>query len=82
MARTQIRYTDLTPTGPYWDNTGALSAAGIVYSAGGNSNQWNNVYTTVATSSATWGTSSGTDSYTVQIELPDNKDYIFDAKLS
>ena len=54
MSRTQIRYTDLTPIGPYWDNTGVLSAIGVIYASGGNSNQWNNSYTLVQNNSASW----------------------------
>jgi len=36
-----------------------LSTTGVVYASGGNSNQWNNVYSTVQTTSGSWGTGGG-----------------------
>ena len=49
-----------------------------------SSSIWNSVYTTVQTNSGSWGSgpapTTSTDSFTVQIELPDNKDYILDAR--
>jgi hypothetical protein len=60
MARTQIRYTDLTPRGPFWNTTGLLSATGVMYASGGNSDSWNSVYSTVYTTSGSWGGGGGT----------------------
>lgn len=38
---------------------GEISAASIIYDTSGNSNQWNNAYSTVQTNSAAWGAGGG-----------------------
>jgi len=39
--------------------TGVLSTTNVIYASGGNSNQWNNTYSTVQTNSGSWGGSAG-----------------------
>ena len=61
---------------------GTISASSIVYSNGGNSNQWNSTYTTVQTNSAVWnitsylplsgGTLTGVVSTNQDIEITDS----------
>ena len=54
---------------------GLLSASGVIYASGGNSDQWNSVYTTVSTTSSSWnnklslsgGTLSGALSGTIGV---------------
>jgi hypothetical protein len=50
----RINNPAVVPTAPSIVVTGSISSSNIVQAAGGNSNNWNNVYTNVQNTSSTW----------------------------